>query len=131
MIRKGLPAHVKEADYICHHTETLELAALRESAKTTGNWTPYDRCYGSILASRTDEDDIILMASSDLSPFAHCTILARLLLRRDLWEKNVLARGEKVEKYLNNYLAEQQEEHIVADSLEELYELVQHYCNRH
>ncbi len=129
MIRRGLPANVKEADSICHHTETLELAALRDSAKLTGNWTPYDNRYGAILRERTDENIIILMASSDLSDRTGCKLIARIILKKELWLENVATRGEEPSKYEANYNSEAQEYHVVADSREELYQIVQSYCS--
>lgn len=128
MIRRGLPEGVKEADSICHHTETMELAALRERAKMTGNWTPYDKLYGSILRSRTRDSDILLVASTDLALSAGCEIIARLILREDLWLENVRSRGVNEEKYRENYDHEKAEQHTLVNSRDDLYSIVLEIC---
>jgi len=128
MIRTGLPSNVREAEDVCHHTETLELAALRESGKLTGNWTPYDKLYGSILINRTQSDAIILIASTELAVQSGFIVIGRFLLKYDLWCENVMKRGQTIEKYVSNYMAEQSENHILCNSREELYSAVRKIC---
>ncbi|QHD64778.1 putative nucleocapsid [Plasmopara viticola lesion associated mononegaambi virus 6] len=128
MIRTGLPSNVREADDVCHHTETLELAALRESGKLTGNWTPYDKLYGSILISRTQSDTIILIASTELAVQSGLIVIGRFLLEYGLWCENVIRRGQTIGKYVSNYMAEKDENHVLCNSREELYLAVKKTC---
>lgn len=131
MIQKGLPENVVEADDVCHHTETMDLAALREFGKLTGNWTPYDKEYGRILIERTSPNTIILLASSELARQSGFTIIGRFLLSKDLWSENVKKRGVSTDKYVGNYEVELREEHTMAYSRDELYHLVKQTCICH
>jgi hypothetical protein len=124
LIKQGLPSHVKEADAICHVRETYLLSDFRDYSKRTGDWSKYDEQLGKHLRERCSDGDIILMASSDLARSMKAVILGTCVLGRQLWENNVLQRGQPIDKYLGCYLQAVDDAPEVDDSYGELYNRV-------
>ncbi|QHD64772.1 putative nucleocapsid [Plasmopara viticola lesion associated mononegaambi virus 2] len=124
LVKQGLPPHVKEADHICHVRETYLLSEFRDDAKVTGDWSRYDKQLAAHLRLRANDGDIILLASSDLAVALDSVILGTCILGRQLWENNVLTRGQPVSKYEGCYNAALKNAEMISDSYGDLYNRV-------
>lgn len=124
LVKQGLPPHVKEADNICHVRETYLLSEFRDDAKITGDWTKYDAKLAAHLRLRAQDGDIILLASSDLAVALDAVILGTCILGRQLWENNVLNRGQPISKYEGCYNSALKNAEMISDSYGDLHNRV-------
>ncbi len=100
----GLPTSLREADKIYDCKETEELALLRLSAKRHADWRLYDNLLCHELHIRTEETDIIMIATDTLAIRLGIEIIGYFPLTLETWCENMAERCRPISKHINVYV---------------------------
>jgi len=88
-----------EADVVYHPSRSFQLSAMREEAKTTNDWTQFDKRWGQLLTERLEEDSLIMVPSITIGQGEKWLYLGSAALNFDQWKQNLENRKGTTLKY--------------------------------